>query len=149
MGELKVRIKVCNPDVPDRCEELKALVDTGASRSVIPRSVMERLGVVRQSRPAFLERRRFPVYLLPFHLEAPGCEVHPALAVGDDALAARAGPDAEMIVGHDHLQRVNANLQFSPREGEDKMHCVPGRRPRLSGKSSPRPRQRPASGRRR
>ena len=45
MGLTRVEIKVSNPSQPERGERMAVLVDTGATLSVIPRSVLERLGI--------------------------------------------------------------------------------------------------------
>mgnify|MGYP003707788411 CR=1 FL=1 len=45
MGFTYVRVNVAAPGSPDRGEEIELLVDTGAILSVIPRPVLERLGV--------------------------------------------------------------------------------------------------------
>ena len=45
MGFTYVRVNVASPGTPDRSEEIELLVDTGAMLSVIPRPLLERLGV--------------------------------------------------------------------------------------------------------
>jgi clan AA aspartic protease len=45
MGFTYVRITVAAPASPDRSEEIEFLVDTGAILGVIPRSMLERLGI--------------------------------------------------------------------------------------------------------
>ena len=56
MGFVRVRLGIYNPSAPERVVELEGIVDTGAIYSVIPRSVLEELGV----RP--IERRRFRAF---------------------------------------------------------------------------------------
>jgi len=53
---VRVRLGIYNPSAPERVVELEGIVDTGAIYSVIPRSVLEELGV----RP--IERRRFRAF---------------------------------------------------------------------------------------
>lgn len=53
MGFTNIKVEVCNPTDLSRCQEVEVLVDTGAMLSIVPRPVLEKLGVV----PA--ERRRF------------------------------------------------------------------------------------------
>ncbi len=53
MGFIHVDVDVSNPNDPDTVESVRALVDTGATLSIMPTSVLERLGIRR------LERRRF------------------------------------------------------------------------------------------
>ena len=45
MGLTHVEIEVANPTDRDRSERLRLLVDSGAIRSVVPRVVLERLGI--------------------------------------------------------------------------------------------------------
>jgi predicted aspartyl protease len=56
MGFLRVKAGLYNPAQPDKMVEVEALVDTGATYSVVRRDVLEQLGV----RP--LERRRFKAF---------------------------------------------------------------------------------------
>ena len=56
MGFVKVRIGVFNPLSPAKVVEVEGIADTGAVYSVVPRGVLEELGV----KP--LERRRFRVF---------------------------------------------------------------------------------------
>jgi clan AA aspartic protease len=46
LGLTYVRVNVAAPGSPDRSEEIEFLVDTGAILSVIPRPMLERLGVM-------------------------------------------------------------------------------------------------------
>ncbi len=45
MGEVRVPVRVANPDAPDRSWEAEFLVDTGATVSVVPVDVLNDLGV--------------------------------------------------------------------------------------------------------
>ena len=45
MGFTYVRVNVAAPGTPDRSEEIELLVDTGAMLSVLPRPLLERLGI--------------------------------------------------------------------------------------------------------
>lgn len=47
MGEVRVGIVVVNPLTGARSEEMSALADTGATLTVVPREVLERLGIER------------------------------------------------------------------------------------------------------
>src|SRR5579859_1725032 len=53
MGMFEVNVKVANLASPGRTEEVSLLVDTGATLSWIPRSVLEKLGVQAFSRLPF------------------------------------------------------------------------------------------------
>lgn len=52
MGTFSVTIKVFGPD-DQQSEELPALVDTGATTTVVPRSVLTRLGITPMDRQTF------------------------------------------------------------------------------------------------
>jgi len=56
LGFVRVKFGVYNPLSPEKVVEVEGIVDTGAVYSVIPRSILEELGV----RP--LERRRFRAF---------------------------------------------------------------------------------------
>ena len=45
MGLTRVSVKIANPSDLDTTETLELLVDSGASHSVIPRAILERLGI--------------------------------------------------------------------------------------------------------
>ncbi len=47
MGFIYVDVGVSNPSTPETSEEIRVLVDTGATLSVLPASLLERLGIPR------------------------------------------------------------------------------------------------------
>ena len=53
MGFVHVNVGLSNPSEPDRAEEVNILVDTGATLSVFPAGLLDRLGIRRtgQRRP--------------------------------------------------------------------------------------------------
>jgi clan AA aspartic protease len=53
---LKLRVSLYNPEKPERVVEVEAIVDTGATYSVVRRDILEQLGV----KP--VERRRFRAF---------------------------------------------------------------------------------------
>jgi clan AA aspartic protease len=53
MGLFEVKVRLASLAAPGRSEELSLLVDTGATLSWIPRTVLERLGVRTVSRLPF------------------------------------------------------------------------------------------------
>jgi predicted aspartyl protease len=70
MGTFTVKLRVWNPEHPDRVEELEAFVDTGAAFSWISRARLDRLGVRASRRMPFrtiegrvLERDMATVYV--------------------------------------------------------------------------------------
>ncbi len=54
MGFIHIDVEVSNPASPDVSESVRVLVDTGATLSVLPSSMLERLGVLREERRQFL-----------------------------------------------------------------------------------------------
>ncbi len=54
MGFIHVNVEISNPAAPDDSESVRVLVDTGATLSVLPASMLERLGVRREGRRRFL-----------------------------------------------------------------------------------------------
>ena len=69
MGTFTVKLRVWNPERPEKVEELDAFVDTGAAFSWISRTRLERLGVGASRRMPFraiegvLERDMATVYV--------------------------------------------------------------------------------------
>lgn len=53
MGMFEVKVKLANLAAPSRTEEVSLLVDTGATLSWIPRTILEKLGVHAFSRLPF------------------------------------------------------------------------------------------------
>ena len=60
MGEVHVQIAITNPRTGARSEEITALADTGATLTMIPGSLLERLGIdkVRSMRFLLADGRR-------------------------------------------------------------------------------------------
>ena len=46
MGETYVTAIISSPGNPERADEVEFLVDTGATDSLVPRSILERVGIV-------------------------------------------------------------------------------------------------------
>ena len=53
MGFIHVSVDVSNPAAPDVSESVRVLVDTGATLSILPEEMLDRLGVRR------IQKRRF------------------------------------------------------------------------------------------
>ena len=53
MGFIHVEVNVSNPADPDVSESVRVLVDTGATLSILPADMLERLGVRRRRRRRF------------------------------------------------------------------------------------------------
>lgn len=54
MGTFRVRVRVFHLDDPKRGRELEMMVDTGASRTVIPRDLVDELGLRAEKRQPFI-----------------------------------------------------------------------------------------------
>ena len=50
MGPIHVEVDVSNPATPEVSENVRVLVDTGAMLSVLPATLLERLGIRRRGR---------------------------------------------------------------------------------------------------
>ncbi len=53
MGFIYIKVGVSNPATPDIREEVRVLVDTGATLSVLPMGLLERLGIARIGKRKF------------------------------------------------------------------------------------------------
>ena len=53
MGFIHVNVGLSNPSVPGDVEEVRVLVDTGATLSVFPASLLESLGIQRRGQRRF------------------------------------------------------------------------------------------------
>ncbi|HEX6805305.1 MAG TPA: hypothetical protein VF133_16620 [Terriglobales bacterium] len=79
MGSFSAKLRVWNPNAPDRVEELEAMVDTGAAFSWMHRDRLERLGVEKLRRIGFraidgsiIERDTAAVWVASNDFRAPG-----------------------------------------------------------------------------
>ena len=81
MGVVHVTVSVASPARPERAEEIELLVDTGAMLSVIPRAMLERLGLSPIGRRKFKGfgdqtiEREISVALLRYNGDAAGTSV--------------------------------------------------------------------------
>ena len=78
MGSFSAKLRVWNPNSPEKTEELEALVDTGAAFSWMHRERLERLGVETLRRIGFraidgsiLERDTAAVWVASNEFKAP------------------------------------------------------------------------------
>ena len=53
MGFVHVNVGLSNPSEPDSAEEVRVLVDTGATLSVFPASLLDKMGIRRSSQRRF------------------------------------------------------------------------------------------------
>jgi aspartyl protease family protein len=78
MGSFSAKLRVWNPNSPEKVEELEAMVDTGAAFSWMHRERLERLGVERLRRIGFraidgsiVERETAAVWVASNDFKAP------------------------------------------------------------------------------
>jgi len=95
MGTFSAKLRVWNPAMPGRVEELNVIVDTGASYSWISRSRLEALGVepVRKMRFRTIEGKTIERDLAPVFVATDG------FTGGDNVVVAEAG-DMEVLGAH-------------------------------------------------
>lgn len=120
MGDIVKKIKLCglafDGDVLKPVHEqrdwpaIKALVDTGATSSVITRTLAELAGAkimpdTKTFRGGLLDGAMVVIQL-------PGCKPSYHHVVVDDELAASAEPHAFMILGHDYLQDNRVRIDY-------------------------------------
>jgi len=104
----------------DECPEINALIDTGASASVITRTLAELAGAeVMPGLKKLHGRLRDGAFMA---VRLTGCGPSPHVVVVDDQLAAEAAPDAFMILGHDYLQDNRARIDYA---NGDLVTCPP------------------------
>ncbi len=53
MGLFEVSVRLANPEIPERAQEVTLLVDTGATLSWVPRAILQSLGVRPTARLEF------------------------------------------------------------------------------------------------
>jgi aspartyl protease family protein len=92
MGTFTTKLRVWNPAIPSRVEELEVIVDTGAAYSWVLRSCLEGLGVqaVRRMKFRTIERHTIERELAPVFVAADG------FTGGDNVVVAEAG-DMEVL----------------------------------------------------
>ena len=106
-----VLIRAFNRD--GQIEQLRAIIDTDASCSVIPAHTARIIGAPLDREAAWVNGvDGYDTALVELKLESPGCHWEPRSVVVSDEVAALTGPDAQMILGHDYLERMGARLTF-------------------------------------
>lgn len=83
---------------------MTALVDTGATVSVVSQALAEKLGATVLPGQFSLDAARYAGSTFEMQLVARGCRPVRKQIVVDDGLAAKAAPKAQMILGTDHMQ---------------------------------------------
>lgn len=102
MGFVHVNVGLSNPAQPDRTEEVRVLVDTGATLSVLPSSLLEELGIPR------IGQRRFRGFGGPVtrdvgnvSMSYDGVEAGVTVVFGDEGDPAVMGVTALESLGYD------------------------------------------------
>jgi clan AA aspartic protease len=87
MGTFRVRIEVGDP-ARERFEPVEALVDTGATYTVLPRPLLHELGVVPHTRAPFVvaDGREVELELGRAWIRVDGRQEFSLVAFGDEAL---------------------------------------------------------------
>jgi predicted aspartyl protease len=129
-GDIVRRVKLCGLSKKGKllrpwsdCPEVDALIDTGATITIISRTIAELAGAVIVSDLQILHGRSQDGALMAIKLASPGCRRSTHLVVVDDRSAATAGPRAFMILGHDYLRKNHAQIDYTD-EGAS-VRCPP------------------------
>ena len=102
---------------------VRALVDSGSQRTVIPQVLADVLdGHVLRTFDK-VEGALRDVMATWMTLKAPDCDWRGIHAVISDELAGRAGPEADIILGQDYLQRSRAAILLSHRRDDEGVAC--------------------------
>lgn len=113
---------------------VKALVDTGSSRTILSRRVARYLSA--RIAPSFwtVEGVARDVASVAVKVNAKSCGYVQLMAIVDDELASRAGRGADMLLGHDYMQNQRAIVYMDDAEKKQAMKCrgpiVPTKAPR-------------------
>lgn len=124
MGDVIKTVKICGLTPHGQsfrsgaCKRMRALVDTGASSTVISSKLAREIGAANVPSQTMIESRRVERCLASIELEAPGCSQKPVLPVVSDELVSRAGNGLQIILGHDYLQADRAALRYHGTEAQ-------------------------------
>jgi len=130
MGDIIQKLKLCGLTfdgevlkpihAPRDWPEVKALVDTGATSSVITRTLAELAGAKIMPNTKTFRGGRLDGAMVA--IQVAGCKPSYHHVVVDDELAANAEPHAFMILGHDYLQDNRARIDYA---NGDLVTCPP------------------------
>ncbi len=126
MGNIFRKVDICGLTAEGkrlgRVKGVDALVDTGATKTVISSALARKLGGRSLNIQTTIEGRRVGLKLAGVTLRAPGCDIDALVVAVDDTLVRRAGVGStgeaiEVILGHDYLQNKRAALRYvGPRD---------------------------------
>lgn len=129
MGDLVRKVNLAplstEGDVSGKVRTWNALIDTGATVTIVPRSFLKRWDCVK-GLPVRLGRGLYPTVILAVCLDGPNCRPHVLSVAVSTRHASKALPHAEMILGHDYLQRERGLIAYTD-EGHQ-VGCIPYRR---------------------
>lgn len=131
MGDIIKYVKICGM-VPraggfdaGTCKRVKALVDSGASATVITSQLEKEINAGRLPTGAVIDARDVPRCLANIKLEAKGCNQRPVMPIVDDTLANKAGNGIQIILGHDYLQADRGAMRYYGKDGrESEVACA-------------------------
>jgi hypothetical protein len=133
MGDIVKKVKICGlarsgkllkPSRPTRdWPEVEAIVDTGATASVITRALADLAGAEVIPGLRTHQGRACDGALMVLHLA--GCRPSYHMVVVDDRLVEAAESSAFMILGHDYLQDNRARIDY----GNGEVVSCPSRKP--------------------
>jgi len=139
MGDIFRKIDVCGLDVRGRklrCSRVDALVDPGSTTTVISEKLATAIGgPYLEGMEATIEGRKVPVKLTGLTLDSPGCKIRALTVSVSNEIVARAGraPNghlADVILGHDYLQRSYAQIAYGERTKDHSVRCRNGKKAR-------------------
>ena len=108
MGDIFSRVELLGLDAegdPQGHAVARAIVDTGASISIISRKLARELRGVSLPALAVIEGKMRRGAMVAMRPARAGCKLVAVAVVVDDELVARAGEGAAMIFGHDYMQK--------------------------------------------
>jgi predicted aspartyl protease len=120
MGEVRVKLKVQGisgaGDLLGKVVTVDALVDTGASKTIVSRRVAKAAGIEVGSVPGHITgvtgRAKVPIGLAVLMAQECGCDVEGVLVGVSDTVTRNA--KADVVLGHDYMQA--ADMRVMPRE---------------------------------
>jgi hypothetical protein len=129
VGDVVRKVKLCGlardgKKLHADCPEVDALIDTGATVTIISRAIAQLVGA--EVVPGIIRRwkgRPCAGAMITVQLIESGCGPSTHLVAVDDRLAATAAPYAFMILGQDYLKRNRTQTGYQGQK--DSVRCPP------------------------